>query len=155
MSRWKKVKKVARGVLGMGLTFGALGAALFSLVALVSTVFFPGGEDDLGFMIIAGAVWGGAIGTSFSAILAIAAGGRSVGELSYRRVASVGVMGGLILAGLIVGGSWGDWPGWNAVVPFSILPLLGAGVGTASLLVARKAGRALRSGEDTGSLLEG
>lgn len=153
MSRWKTIRKIACGVLGMGLTFGALGGALFSLVALVSTVFFPGGEDDLGFMIIAGAVWGGAIGASFSAILAIAAGGRSLDELSYRRVATVGVIGGLVLAGVIVGASWGDWPNWNAVVPFSILPLLGAGAGTASLLVARKAGRALRSGEETGSLL--
>lgn len=83
MSRWKRV---IRGVLGMGLTFGAIGAALFSLVALVSTVFFPGGEDELGFMIIAGSVWGAAIGTSFSAILAIAARGRSMDELSYSRV---------------------------------------------------------------------
>ena len=55
MSRWKKV---ARGVLGMGLTFGAIGAAFFSLVALAGKVFFPGAEDELGFMIIAGTVWG-------------------------------------------------------------------------------------------------
>lgn len=152
MSRWKRV---VRGVLGMGLTFGAIGAAFFSLVALVSAVFFPGAEDELGFMIIAGAVWGVGIGTSFSAILAIAARGRSLDELSCSRVASVGVLGGLLLAGLVVGGSWGDWPNGGAIVPFSILPLLGAGGGVASLLVARKAGRALRSGEETGSLLEG
>ena len=152
MSRWKRV---IRGVLGMGLTFGAIGAAFFSLVALVSAVFFPGAEDELGFMIIAGTVWGVGIGTSFSAILAIAARGRSLDELSYSRVASVGVLGGLLLAGLVVGGSWGDWPNGGAIVPFSILPLLGAGGGVASLLVARKAGRALRSGEETGSLLEG
>ena len=79
MSRWKRV---IRGVLGMGLTFGAIGAALFSLVALASALFFPGAEDELGFMIIAGAVWGAGIGTSFSAILAIAARGRSLDELS-------------------------------------------------------------------------
>ena len=138
-----------------GATFGAIGAALFSLVALVSTVFFPGGEDELGFMIIAGSVWGVAIGTSFSAILAIAARGRSMDELSYSRVASVGVLGGLLLAALVVGGSWGDWPNGAAIVPFSVLPLLGAGGGVASLLVARKAGRTLRPGEEPGSLLEG
>ena len=107
MSRWKRV---VRGVLGMGLTFGAIGAAFFSLVALVSAVFFPGAEDELGFMVIAGAVWGVGIGTSFSAILAIAARGRSLDELSYSRVASVGVLGGLLLAGLVVGGSWGTGP---------------------------------------------
>jgi len=54
-----------------------------------------------------------------------------------------------------VGGGWGDWPNVAAIVPFSILPLLGAGGGVASLLVARKAGRALRSGEETDPLLEG
>ncbi|MCY3548021.1 MAG: hypothetical protein OXH49_14170 [Gemmatimonadetes bacterium] len=152
MSRWKKV---VRGVLGMGLTFGAIGAAFFSLVALAGKVFFPGAEDELGFMIIAGTVWGVGIGTSFSAMLAIAARGRSLDELSYSRVASLGLLGGVLLAGLVVGGSWGDWPNGAAIVPFSILPLLGAGGGVVSLLVARKAGRSLRSGEETGPLLEG
>ena len=77
-----------------------------------------------------------------SYLLAIAAGGRSLDELSCSRVASVGVLGGLFLAGLVVGGSWGDWPNGGAIVPFGILPLLGAGGGVASLLIARKAGRA-------------
>ncbi len=152
MSRWKKV---IRGILGMGLTFGALGGALFSLLAVVSAVFFPGAEDELGFMIIAGTVWGALIGTSFSTILAIAARGRSLDQLSYSRVASVGVVGGLLLAAIIVGSTWGDWPNGGAIVPFSVLPLLGAGGGMASLLVARRAERALRSGEEPGSLLEG
>ena len=152
MPRWKKV---VRGVLGMGLTFGAIGAAFFSLVALAGKVFFPGAEDELGFMIIAGTVWGVGIGTSFSAMLAIAARGRSLDELSYSRVVSVGLLGGLLLAGLVVGGSWGDWPNGAAIVPFSILPLLGAGGGVVSLLVARKAGRSLRSGEETDALLKG
>ena len=111
------------------------------LGALIRESIFPGAEDELGFMIIAGGVWGVGIGTSFSAILAIAARGRSLNELSCSRVASVGVLGGLLLAGLVVGGSWGDWPNGAAIIPFSILPLLGAGGGVASLLVARNAGR--------------
>ena len=57
-------------------------------------MFFPGAEDELGFMIIADTVWGVGIGTSFSAMLAIAARGRSLDELSYARVASVEVLGG-------------------------------------------------------------
>ena len=85
-------------------------------------------------------------------------GGRVTQRIPFGRLALefvVIVVGGLLLAGLVVGGSWGDWPNGGAIVPFSILPLLGAGGGVASLLVARKAGRALRSGEETGSLLEG
>ena len=85
----------------------------------------------------------------------IAARGRSLDEFSCSRVASVGVVGGLLLAGIIVGSAWGDWPNGNAIVPFSVLPLLGAGGGVASLLVARRAKRALPAGEEPGSLLEG
>lgn len=107
----------------------------------IDLVAFPGAEDELGFMIIAGTVWGALIGTSFSTILAIAARGRSLDELSYPRVASVGAAGGLLLAAIIVGSTLGDWPNGGAIVPFSILPLLGAGGGMASLRVARRAER--------------
>lgn len=152
MSRWMRV---VRGVLGMGLTFGALAGAFFAVAAAASAFFFPGVDDDLVFGIIAGTVWGFGIGASFSAVLAIAARGRSLDDLSFARVALVGAAGGLVLAGLFVGVTWGDWPNGNAVVPFTMLPLLGTGGGICSLLLARKAGKALSSGDDVGSLGNG
>lgn len=42
MSRWKRV---IRGVLGMGLTFGAIGAAFFSLVARKAGRTLRSGEE--------------------------------------------------------------------------------------------------------------
>ena len=50
----------------MGATFGALAAFFFSLLAAVSAVFFPGAEDDLVFMIVAGTVWGTDLAVSLS-----------------------------------------------------------------------------------------
>ena len=151
MSRWMSV---IRGTIGMGLTFAAAGGVFFSVLAAVATLFFPGMEDEPGFMIIAGSVWGFAIGVSFSVVLAIAARGRSVDQLSLPRVAALGAGGGLVLAGLLVGATWQEWPNGGAIVPFTILPLLGAGAGTASLLLARRSGLALTSGEEPRSLGE-
>lgn len=127
----------------MGMTFGALAAVFFSILAVVSAVFFPGAEDDLLFMIVAGTVWATGLAVSFSGILVIAARGRSFDELSLARVAAVGVGSGLALATLLVGSTWGDWPNNNWIVPFGFLPMLGAGGGIGSLLLARTAGRAL------------
>ena len=146
MSDWKRILK---GIVGMGATFGGLGAGFFTLLAGVSAVFFPAAEDDLLFMIVAGTVWSTGLAVSFSSILAIAARGRSFDELSFWRVAAVGAGAGLTLAALFVGVTWGDWPNNNWIVPFSILPMLGAGGGIGSLFLARTGGRAFGSTEES------
>jgi hypothetical protein len=140
---------VARGVIGMGVTFAAVAGAFFSVLAVVVTVFFSGVEDEPGFMIIAGSVWGFAIGVAFAGVLAIAGRGRGFDELSIPRVAALGAGGGLLLAGLLVGVTWQEWSVGDATVPLVILPLLGAGSATASLLLARRAAPVLASGESS------
>lgn len=70
-------------------------------------------------------------------------------------LAALGAGGGLVLAGLLVAATWQEWPNGNAIVPFTFLPLLGAGAATASLLLARRAGPALTSGEESRSLGQG
>lgn len=136
VSRWLRV---IRGVIGMGLTFAAAAAVFFGVLAVVSGLFFPGAEDDLPFMIIAGSVWAFAIGVAFSGVLAISARGRSIDKLSLPRVAALGAGGGVLLAGLLVAATWQEWSVGDALVPFVFLPLLGAGSATASLLLARRA----------------
>jgi len=148
-------KRIFKGILGMGATFGALAAVFFSILAVVSAVFFPGAEDDLVFMIVAGTVWSTVLAVSFSSVLAIAARGRSFDELSLLRVAAVGVGAGLVLATVLVGATWGEWPNNNWIVPFSFLPMLGAGGGMGSLLLARSAGRALSPRHDSTTLASG
>ena len=152
MSRWKRV---FRGIIGMGLTFAVAAGVFFSVVAGVVALFFPGVEDEPGFMIIAGTVWGFAIGVAFSGVLAIAGRRRSFNELSLLRVAALGAGGGLVLAGVLVGATWQEWSVGDALVPATFLPLLGAGAATASLLLARRAWRGLESGEESHKLSEG
>jgi hypothetical protein len=141
-------------MLGMGLTFAAVAGVLFSVLAAIGGLFFPGAEDDPAFMIIAGSTWGFAIGAAFSGALAIAARGRGFDELSLSRVALLGAGGGLALAALLVGATLGEWSVADATVPFTFLPLLGAGSATASLLLARRAGPQLAAGEES-PLIEG
>jgi len=152
MPRWLRV---IRGMVGMGLTFAAAAGVFFGVIAVVLGLFFPGVEDELPFMIIAGSVWAFAIGVAFSGVLAIAARRLSFDKLSLPRVAVLGAGGGLLLAGLLVAATWWEWSAGDAMVPFTFLPLLGAGSATASLLLARRAGPLLASGEESRSLGEG
>lgn len=152
MSRWRRVVRVVRGVLGMGLTFGAVGFVAFSVLAIFAGVFFPGAEDDLGFMIAAGTVWSLGIGLGFSSVLAIAARGRSFEELTLPRVSLVGAGGGFALASIFVAATWGHLPPGGAMVPLTILPTLGAAGGAVALFVARMGGSSLAADDDPKSV---
>jgi len=152
VSRWKKV---IRGMIRMGLTFAAAAGVFFGVIAVVVGLFFPGVENDPSFIFIAGSVWGFAIGVAFSGVLAIAGRRLSFDKLSLPRVAALGAGGGLLLAGLLVAATWQEWSVLDALVPVTFLPLLGAGSATVSLLLARRAGPVLASGEESRSLGEG
>lgn len=145
-------KRIVKGILGMGVTFGALGALFFSILAVAGALFFPGAEDDLLFMIIAGTTWSTVLAVSFSSLLAVAARGRSFDELTLARIGAVGMGAGLAIATILVGATWGEWPNGNWIVPFTTLPLLGAGGGIGTLLLARTAGRALGSSDASPAL---
>lgn len=134
-------------MLGMGFTFAAVAAVFFSVLAVIAGL--TGAEDEPGFMIIAGSVWAFAIGVAFSGVLAIAGRTRRFDELSLPRVALVGAGGGLAVAALLVGATFGEWTLADATVPFTFLPLLGAGSATASLLLARRVGPQLGPGEES------
>jgi hypothetical protein len=152
VSRWKSV---IRGMIKMGLTFAAAGGALFGTLAVVLALFFPGGEDELGFMVLAATTWGFGIGVSFAGVLAIAARGRSADTLSLPRVAAVGLGGGFLLAALLVAATLPEWTAADALVPFVVLPLLGCGAATGSLLLARRARPELPPGEASNGLGQG
>lgn len=152
MSRWKSI---LRGILGMGLTFGAVAAALFSVLAVVLGVFYPGVESEPGFVVFAGAAWGFAIGVAFSSALAIAGRRLSFDQLSLPRVAAFGAVGGLVLGGLLVAVTWREWAGLDVLGPPVVLSMLGAGSATVSLLLARRAGPAVTPGQEAARLTPG
>ena len=138
MARWKRV---VRGILGMGVTFGAIGGGFFAVLTAVAAVFGGLDADEPFFPILAGTVWGFGIGVTFSSVLAIVGSRLSFDRLSVPRVAGMGGLGGLVLAAVLVGGTTLAGEAFTGVVEaFTILPLIGAGAGTASLLIARRAG---------------
>lgn len=154
MSGWRRV---IRGILGMGVTFGAIAGSFFAVATAVAALFGVLDESEPFFGIIAGTVWGFGIGVTFSTVLAIAGRRMSFETLSIPRVAGMGALGGLALAiglfGLTALFTGELFTGF--VEAFTILPLLGAGAGTAALLVARRAGPALGLGDEREALGEG
>ena len=146
MKRW--VKRI-RGVVGMGLTWAT---AWFGVGAILGLVFWGETLNAAWFEnTLQIAVLGFIGGTAFSGVLGIAEGRRTFEEMSMRRFAGWGAVGGLVVALLMVGGAVSA-PGAASILGF--LTLLGAGSAAGSLALARRAGSLLESGEEVG-LLEG
>jgi hypothetical protein len=139
----------------MGATFGAISGAIGALLAAAVAIFAPGTEDELGFMIMAFTAWGTLIGAGFATVLAIAARGRSFDELSLARTGFIGAGGGLLLASVLMGLTFPHWAPADRIIPFVVLPLLGASSATLALLIARRAGPALPPGDEPLSLGNG
>ena len=134
-------KRVLRAVVGMGLTFAAVGGGIFAALTGIAAATGNLEREDPFFGIIAGTVWGFAIGTSFAVTLAFAGRGRTFERLSVPRVAMAGALGGIVLAmGILIAAAY---EGSLSGVPeaFTFLPLLGAGAGVASLTIARRSAR--------------
>lgn len=153
MSRWKRVM---RGILGMGATFAAIGGGFFTVLTGIAAVLGRLESEDPFFGILAGTVWGFAIGATFSTVLAIAGRALSFDRLSLPRVAGMGALGGLVLAATLVGGATLLGDTFTGVVEaFTFLPLLGAGAGAASLAIARRAAPSVQSADEGERLVEG
>ena len=146
MSRWKSI---LRGMLGMGLTFGGIAGGFFAVLTVMLAVFGGLDESEPFFPIIAGTVWGFGIGVAFSGVLAVVGRHVSFENLSVPRVAGIGALAGLLLAGTLIGVTSLAGEAFTGVVEaLTILPILGAGAGSASLVIARRAGPAPSSGEE-------
>ena len=147
MSRWTRV---ARSMLSMGVTFAAIGGGFFAVVTAVVAIFGRLESSEPFFGIAAGTLWGLAIGITFSTSLAIAGQKQSFDSLSLPRVAATGAAGGLVLAGTLIGATTLVGDSFTGVIEAAIaLHLLGAGAGTASLLVARRASPKLGVGDQS------
>lgn len=158
-----------RGALGMGLTWAA-GWALGGIAIGVASLLLPGLPWDAFFEVFdaplpALAVPGFVGGVIFSAVLGVAARGRSFHELSVGRFAAWGAVGGLLLSlvpvamsgvGILTVDPESGVNLWRSTAvisaPFMLLSALSAAV---SLMVARRArGRAILDGGDDIRLLD-
>ena len=137
----KKWMRRIRGAVGMGLTWAAAWLGIGSIVTLATAVVF--GAGGLGIAgIVLYTIAGFVAGTAFSVVLGLAEGRRRFDQMSLRRFAAWGALGGLPL-GLYM--SWLNGlfaPGGSiavALVLTAVPTLLAAGSAAGSLALARRA----------------
>ena len=153
MPRWLRI---IRGMIGTALTFAAgVGVVAGTIAGLVWLLPGGGSGVDLIQMVVASSIWAFPIGVAFSGFLAITARGRPFDELSLPRFAALGAGGGLLLFGVLAANAYQAWSVSTALVNLTIFVLLGGGSAAGALMLARRAGPALNSGEESRSLGEG
>ncbi|MDB4875288.1 MAG: putative rane protein [Gemmatimonadetes bacterium] len=149
MPRWLRV---ARGMIGTGLTF----AAGVGVVASITGLFVRLGHGITGLelMQIVGkfSVVAFLLGVAFSGVLAIAARGREFNKLSLRLVGALGAGAGLLYFVFLALNGGRNWSAPDAIANFVLLVVMGAGSAAATLAIARKARSALESSDEVRSL---
>jgi hypothetical protein len=153
MPRWLRV---IRGMIGTGLTFAAAVGVVSSLVGLVALLAGELSGRELLEIVGKLSVVASLVGVAFSGVLAITAHGRPFDRLSLRNVTALGAGGGLLYFLFIAAMNGARvWSASAAIANLTILILIGGGSAAGTLILARKAGSALKSGEESRSLGEG
>ncbi len=153
MPRWLRV---LRGMVGTGLVFSVVVGVVASVVAGVAWLLTGMNSDrELIRVVVASAMWAFPIGLTFAGFLALTARGRPFEKLTLPRMAALGAGGGLLLFGVLAANAWNAWSLPTAILNLTVFLGLGAGSATAALLLARRAGPALKPGDDTRRLGEG
>ncbi len=153
MPRWLRV---IRGMIGMGLTF-SVGVGVVASMGAVLAGLLLGGDSgrEMIRLVVASSIWAFPIGVAFSGVMAMTARGLPFDKLSLPHFAALGAGAGLLLYVPLAINAWQAWSVPTALVNATIFVLLGGGSATATLLLARRAGRALKSGDESRSLGEG
>jgi hypothetical protein len=149
MTRWRRL---ARGILGMGLTFAAGVGIVTSAIGGLMWGFDGESARAMFRFVAASTMWAFTIGVAFSGVLALTARGRSFEKLSLPRFAMLGAGVGLFFFGLLATNAWQAWSLSQAIGNAAILTGLGGGSAAGALLFARRAGGVLEAG--SGPVLE-
>jgi len=140
-------------MIGMGLTFSVGVGVVASMLAVLPWLLLGGDSGrEMIQMVIKSSIWAFPIGVAFSGVMAITARGRPFDKLSIPHFAALGAGAGLLLFGVLAVTAWQAWSVSDAIANVTILTLLGGGSATATLLLARRAGPALKSGDESRSL---
>ncbi len=94
-------------------------------------------------------------GVAFSGVLAITGRGRPFDKLWLPHLAALGAGAGLLLFVVLGVNAWHAWSVSTAIANATIFVVLGGGSATGTLMLARRAGPALKSGDESRSLGEG
>ena len=130
MGKW--LRRI-RGAIGMGVTWGAV----WGTVGMIPRLVF-GMNTDAPFPLIFG-VLGFVAGVTFSGVLMLTEGRRRFDQMSLRRFADWGAVGGLLLSGLFSIAASLEWGDVLAIVP--TFALASAVCASGSLALARRAVR--------------
>ncbi len=150
MPRWLGV---IRGMIGTGLTFAAGVGVVASLISVLPWLLLEGASGrEMIRMVIASSIWAFPIGVAFSGFLAITAHGRLFDKLSLPHFAALGAGAGLLFFGVLAINAWDAWSVTTAIANATIFVGLGGGSATATLMLARRAGPALKSGDESRGL---
>lgn len=153
MPRWLRV---IRGMIGTGLTFAAGVGVVGSIIG--GLVWLLGGRHaghDLIELIAHSTVIAFPLGVAFSGVLAITARRRSFDKLSLPRFAALGAGAGLLVFAVLSVNAFRAWSVADAIANATVLTLMGGGSATAILLLARRARRELKPGDESRRLGDG
>ncbi|MBT8461843.1 MAG: hypothetical protein KJO44_04900 [Gemmatimonadetes bacterium] len=153
MPRWLRV---IRGMIGMGLTFSAGVGVIASVFAVLPWLLLGGDSGrEIVRLVVASAIWAFPVGVAFSGVLALTRRGRAFDKLSLPHFAALGAGAGLLLFGVLGLNAWQAWSVSDAIANAAIFVILGSGSATATLMIARRAGPALKPGDESHRLGEG
>jgi hypothetical protein len=142
-------------MIGTGLTFAAGVGVVGSIAGVVGLLLGMLVVDDLR-MVAKLSVVAFLVGVAFSGVLAISARGRAFDKLSLRFVTALGAGGGFLYFLFIAAMNGARvWSVPDAILNFTILVLLGGVSAGGTLILARKAGRALKAGDELRGLGDG
>jgi hypothetical protein len=144
MPRWARI---VRGMVGTGLTF-AVGVGVAATV--IGAAFWAGGAvtgREVAQIAGKSAVVAFLLGVAFSGVLAVAARGRQFSKLSLRLVGSVGAGAGLLYFLFLAMNGGRSWSPRDAIGNLVLLTAMGTVSACGTLLIARRAGAALRPGD--------
>lgn len=133
-----------RGALGTALTWAAAWAPLGAVAGVVLHATLPAGPLEMGAVVARNVLTFAALGfvggAIFAPLLQWTEGHRHFHQLSLRRFAVWGAIGGLCLGGIaVMAGLWGAGLGPVGVGMVGAAVLLGAGSASGSLALARRA----------------
>lgn len=144
-----------RGMIGTGLTFAAGVGGLMTLLGLAGMIFGDLTWREMAETASQFTFASFLVGVTFSGVLAIVARRKTFDKLSLPGVMALGAGGGLLYFGAIATNAWNVWSPRVAFINFALLTGIGAVAAATTLIIARRASRALKSGNEMASLTEG
>ncbi len=151
----KRLFRRIRGIVSTGLTWAFGWGAVATVLKLGAATFLGATLGSLMAVIVSGTTLGFVAGTSFGVILSITERRRTLDQLSLKRVAVWGALGGMGLSLLLAPRLLGAGLPLCVVVTSYLIPLgitgpLGAGFASGSVALARRSGPdLLDEGEDS------